>query len=85
MGYEIPKFQFPRSFQANITVLQEVAGKIKNFPHKANAICGEKRETDLNSKLASNIVLTANFQSNRVVLTEEVVRQTPLVSKKLTV
>lgn len=85
MGYEIPKFQFPRSFQSNITVLREVAGEMKNFPHKANAICGEKREADLNSKLASNIVLTAIFQSNRVVLTEEVVRQTPLVSKKLTV
>lgn len=42
---------------------------MKNFPHKAEAICGEKKKAYLNSNLASNIILTANFQSIRVVLT----------------
>lgn len=63
VGYEIHEFQFPRSFESNITVLWEVAGKRKNFPRKVNAICGEKKKAYLNSNLASNRILTANFQS----------------------
>lgn len=45
----------------------KVAGKTKNFPRKENAIFGGEKKGLLNSNLASNKILRANYQSIRVL------------------